>query len=206
MTVILPVQAKAKLVKSSLNSAVQIAGVVYGPKFPSTSIVVDRKEFEKTFKSAGESTVIELSGLDTPVDVLIKGVVFAPIKGGIVHVDFYALEKGKEITTRVPLHFVNESPAAELGAVIDKVLHEVEVVCKPNNLPAHIEVDLGLLVQAEDKIHISDIVCPKGVVITQDLHDVVAIAKAVEEEVTEESLVAAADVPEEKKEKAEKGA
>jgi large subunit ribosomal protein L25 len=186
---------------------VQIAGVVYGPKFPSTAIVLDRKEFERTFKTAGESTIIELQGLTTPVDVLIKGVVFAPIKGGIVHVDFYALEKGKEITTHIPLHFVNESGAATLGAVIDKVLHEVEVVCKPTNLPAHIEVDMSLLAQIEDKIHVSDIVYPAGVVITNDREDVVAIAKAVQEEVVvEEVLVAAADVPVEKKEKAEASA
>jgi large subunit ribosomal protein L25 len=195
MTVILPVQPKAKVLKDNQKSAVQIAGVVYGPKFPSTAIVVDRKEFEKTFKSAGESTIIELQGLDAPVEVLIKGVVFAPIKGGIVHVDFYALEKGKEITTNVPLHFINESPLTKLGGVIDKVLHEVEVSCKPNNLPTHIDVDLSLLVQAEDKIHVSDLVCGAGVVITEDKEDVVAVAKMVTEEVVaEEAPVAVAEV------------
>jgi large subunit ribosomal protein L25 len=200
MTVILPVESKLNKTKT----AEQISAVVYGPKFASTAILVDRKEFEKTFKTAGESTIIELQGLTSPVEVLVKEVVFAPIKGGIIHVDFYALEMGKEMTTDVPLHFINEAPAEKLGAVINKVLHEITVVCKPANLPSHIDVDLGLLVLLEDKIHVSDIVCPKGVSFTQDEHDVVAVAETVEEEPeVEVEVVAAADVPVEKKGKAE---
>jgi large subunit ribosomal protein L25 len=207
MTVILPVEARAKVLDSKDKTRSYISAVVYGPKFASTAIRVDKQEFEKTFKKAGESTIIELQGLSSPVDVLVKEVVFSPIKGGIVHVDFYALEKGKEITTNIQLHFINESPAEKLGAVVNKVLHEVEVVCKPNDLPSHIDVDLGLLVTTEDKIHISDIVAPKGVKITQDASDVVALAEAVVEEVVEEApVIAAADVPAEKKGKTEEAA
>lgn len=201
MTVILPIKAKVAGVN---KTAEQISAVVYGPKFPSTPILVDKKEFTKTFKTAGESTIIELQGLASPVEVLVKDVAFSPIKGGIMHVDFYALEMGKEITTHIPLHFINEAPAEKLGAVISKVLHEVEVTCKPNVLPAHLDVDLSLIVTIEDKIHVSDIKLPKGVVINAEGHDMVAQAEIIAEEVeavVEE--VAAADVPAEKKGKTE---
>lgn len=201
MTVILPVQSRAKALNS--KSAEQIAAVVYGPKFPSAAILVDRKEFEKTFKAAGESTIIELQGLDKSVDVLIKEVSFSPIKGQIIHVDFYAVEKGKEMTANIPLHFIGEAPVVKLGAVINKVLHEVTVLCQPQNLPAYLEVDLSLLVQVEDKIHVSDIACPTGVKISEDLDDVVVLAEMVKEEVEEEAPIAAADVPVEKKGKTE---
>jgi large subunit ribosomal protein L25 len=204
MTVILPIENRTKKLINNDNSVQYISAVVYGPKFASTAIKVERKVFEKTFKLAGESTIIELQGLETPIEVLVKEVVFSPIKGGIMHVDFYALEKGKEITTHIPLHFINESPAEKTGAVVNKVLHEVEVVCKPKDLPAHLDVDLSLLVQVEDKIHVSDIVCPKGVKITQEAHDTVALAEAVAEELVEEvPEIAAADVPVEKKGKDE---
>ncbi len=204
MTVILPIEARAKALDSKVKAADYISAVVYGPKFASTAIRVSKKEFEKTFKQAGESTIIELQGLEAPIDVLVKDVVFSPTKGGIIHVDFYALEKGKEITTHIPLHFINESPAEKLGAVVNKVMHEVEIVCKPNDLPAHLDVDLGLLATTEDKIHISDIATPKGVKITQDSDDVVALAELVAEEVeVEVAPMAAADVPAEKKGKSE---
>ena len=204
MTVILPIQAKVAGVS---KTAEQISAVVYGPKFPSTPILVDKKEFTKTFKTAGESTIIELQGLANPVEVLVKDVAFSPIKGGIMHVDFYALEMGKEITTHIPLHFINEAPAEKLGAVINKVLHEVEITCKPNVLPSHLDVDLSVIVTIEDKIHVSDLKLPKGVVVTADGHDMVAQAEMIAEEVeVPTETIAAADVPAEKKGKTEEEA
>ena len=137
----------------------------------------------------------------------MKDVDFSPIKGGIVHVDFYALEMGKEITTHIPLHFINEAPAEKLGAVINKVLHEVEITCKPNVLPSHLDVDLSVIVTIEDKIHVSDIKLPKGVVVNADGHDMVAQAEIIAEEVEAVvETVAAADVPAEKKGKTEEEA
>jgi len=206
MTVILPIQLRTKKDKiSSEQKAEQIPAVVYGAKFEAKAISVNKKEFDKTFKIAGESTIIELQGFEEPVEVLVKEVSFSPTKGSIVHVDFYVVEKGQEITTNIPLHFEGESPATKAGAVLNKVLHEVEVVCKPNKLPAHLDVDLTKLVQAEDRILISDIMCPAGVKISQDQSDVVALAETVadrtEDEATEEIDIA--DIEVEKKGKAE---
>lgn len=188
MTVTLFVEPRAKALSSNSKLSTFIPGVVYGPKFTPTKVQIDKKEFEKTFKLAGESTVVELSGLDKPVEVLIKEVIFSPIKGGIEHVDFYALDMGKEITTHVPLHFINEAPAAKSGAVIDKVMHEITVTCAPNKLPSHIDVDMTLLTNPESMIHVSDLVIPKGVKVDNHETEVVAIAKEVkEEEVLEEA-------------------
>lgn len=194
MTVKLTVHPRAN--SSADIKSEHIPAVVYGHKFASTAISVDKKEFEKTFKTAGESTIIVLEGLEAPVEVLVQEVAFAPIKGGIIHVDFYAIEKGKEMETHVPLHFIGEAPVVKLGAVVNKVLHEIEILCKPQDLPSHIDVDLAKLVTLEDKIHVSDIVAPKGVKITNDANDVVVLSEEIEEEVEPENEeVAAADVP-----------
>ena len=194
MTVTLSVEPRSTVLSSNPKSVTHIAGVVYGPKFVSTKVQIDKKEFEKTFKQIGESTVVELTGLDKPVEVLIKDVVFSPIKGGIVHVDFYALEMGKEITTHVQLHFINEAPAAKDGSVIDKVMHEITVTCKPNALPAHIDVDLALLTTAGAKIHISDLVKPKGVTFNHEAGEVVAVAAEARIAEKEEVIEVAAEV------------
>ncbi len=197
MTVQLTIQKRAKVLDSNAKST-SIAGVVYGPKFPSTPITMDRKEFEKVYKAAGESTVLSLTGLESPVEVLIKEIDFSAIKGQVTHVDFYAIEKGKEVTTHVPLHFIGESAAAKAGAVIDKVLHEVTVTATAANLPTHFDVDLSLLKTAEDMIHVSDLVSPKGVKIDTDQNEVVAKAELIKEEVEPVAEEVAADekVPE----------
>lgn len=200
MTVILPIQPRSK---ESAKAADQIAAVVYGPKFAATPISVNKKEFDKTFKTAGESTIIELQGLKDPVDVLVKDVVFSPIKGGIVHVDFYVVEKGKEMSTHVPLHFTGEAGATKLGGVVNKVMHEVHITCKPADLPAHIDIDLSKLATLEDTIHVSDIVCPKGVKITDEATDMVALVEVIKEEVVEEAPMSVEDIEVEKKGKTE---
>ncbi len=205
MTVTLPIKERSSE-NNKTNQKESIPAVVYGPKQTPVSVVVNRKEFEKLFKVAGESTVIELTGLKSPISSLVKEVTFSPLQGGIIHVDFYALESGKEIETHVPLSFVNESPAVKLGAVVNKVMQEVMVTCQPADLPAHIDVDLSLLTTVESQIHISDIVVPKGVVIKEDGKNVVAIVEMITEEVEAAPVMDIADIPVEKKGKEEEAA
>lgn len=160
-------------------------GVVYGPKQPAMAVSLSKKEFDRVFKEAGESTIIELSGVAAaPMQVLVKEVVFAPTKGGIVHVDFYAIEKGKKITATIPLHLMGEAPAAKAGGVINHVLHEVEVECMPNDLPSHIDVDISGLAAIEDRLLVSDLKVGRGVEILTGAEEVVVVVgePAAEEE------------------------
>lgn len=168
-----------------------IPGVVYGPKQENISVTVERGAFEKLFKSAGESTIIVLSGLAKPVEVLIHDVDFSPTKGGIQHVDFYAVEQGKEMTAHVALEFVGESEVEKIGGMVNKVLHEVQVTCMPKDLPAHITIDISSLTELDQKIHVSELSVPKGVVIQNGPEEVVVLVAharvEVEEDVVEEA-------------------
>lgn len=160
----------------------QIPAVVYGPKQEAISLAVDKKVFEKTLEEAGESSIIKLEGLDEELEVLVHDVSFSPIKGGVEHVDFYAIERGKELTTNVPLEFIGEAPAAKEGGVLNKSLHEVEVTCRPSALPRHIEVDISSLATFEDVIRVKDLNLPEGVKIENEEDETVALVVEVEEE------------------------
>lgn len=185
MTFSLAVEARTERGKklTALRTAGKLPGIMYGPKEEATPISIDRVTFEKLFKEAGESSVITLTGLKAPKEVLVHDVAFDPTRGGIVHVDFYAIEAGKEITVHVPLEFVGEAPATKQGGTLTKVLHEIEVTCVPANLPQHITVDVSMLDSFEKQIHVRDLTFPKGVSISNDPDDVVALVQAVEEEV-----------------------
>lgn len=162
-----------------------IPAVVYGPKQESIALSLDKKTFEKVFKDAGESTIINLEGLDASIEVLVHDVAFNPIKGGVQHVDFYAIERGKELTTNVALEFIGEAPAEKAGGVLTKALHEVEITCKPSALPKNIEVDVSVLVDFDTVIRVSDLVVPAGVTIENDPEDTIALVSHVQEEVEE---------------------
>jgi len=177
---------------NTLREAGKLPAVLYGPKEESVSLSVDMRAFEKILQEAGESTMITLTGLKEKKDVLINDVAFDARKGGVIHVDFYAVEAGKEITIDVPLEFVGEAPALKLGGTLTKVLHEIEVTCMPQDIPQHFEIDVTALDTFDKQIHVSDIPVPKGVVINNSPEDVIVLVQAVVEE--EDVEVAAVDM------------
>jgi large subunit ribosomal protein L25 len=160
----------------------KLPAVVYGPKHEPMGIMLDKGVFERLLKTAGESTVITLEGAGEEIEVLVHEVSFNPAKGGVEHVDFYAIEKGKEITVHVPLEFIGEAPATKTGGSLTKVLHEIEITCKPNALPQHIEVDVTGLDNFEKQIHVKDLTIPAGVKVNTNLDDVVAMVQEVKDE------------------------
>jgi len=162
-----------------------VPAVVYGPKQDAVSIGLSAREFEKVLKEAGESTVIELSGLGEPLQVLIHEVDRDPVTNVPRHADFYAIEKGAKVEVAVPLTYVGESEAVKAGANLVKVMHELEIEAAPADLPHDIEVDISILAKVGDQIHVSDLKLPKGVVAKVDAEEVVALIQEVEAEVEE---------------------
>lgn len=204
MTITLPITLRDKSIKlETLRKNGEVPAVVYGANQESLSVSMEAKVFDKVVKEAGESTIIELTGLKNPLEVLIKEVDFNPIKGQINHVDFYVVDKGKEMTTHVTLHFSGEAPAEKTG-LINKVMHEIEVTCLPKDLPNHLDVDLSLLVEVGSKILVKDLLVAKGVKINAHDDDVVVIVSPQnEEEVDEVVVTATPNTPDATTEKAE---
>lgn len=159
-----------------------LPAVVYGPKEEALALSLSYAEFEKVFKEAGESTIITLAGAGEGLDVLVQDVAYHPVTGAPLHVDLYAVEKGKKVQVNVPIEFVGEAPVLKLEGVLTKVLHEIEVEAMPKDLPHEIVVDVSGLADFEDHITVADLVVPAGVTILNDAEEtVVSVAKAEEE-------------------------
>lgn len=174
-----------------LIAAGSMPAVVYGPKQETVAITVSAREFDKVLRAAGESSVVELSGLGSPLQVLIHEVDRDPVTHAPRHADFYAIEKGAKVEVAVPLVFVGESPAAKQGASLVKVMHELEIEAEAANLPHEIEVDISVLANVGDQIHVSDLKLPKGVELKAEAEQVVAL---VQEVAVEEEAPAAVDM------------
>lgn len=169
-----------------------VPGVVYGPKQEATAITLAAREFTKVLEKAGESSVIELSGLGDALQVLIHEVDRDPISNVPRHVDLYAIEKGAKVEVSVPLEFVGESAAVKEGANLVKVMHELEIEAAPADLPHDIKVDISVLLTVGDQIHVRDLSIPAGVTVRADADDVIALAQEIQ--VEEEAPVAAPDM------------
>ncbi|MDE1924607.1 MAG: 50S ribosomal protein L25 [Patescibacteria group bacterium] len=199
-----------KMGGNTLRNKGVLPAVVYGRSQESTPISVDLKTFKKVYHAAGESSVISLTGLgNTAKDALIHDVDFDAVSGEPLHADFYAIEKGQTVTVSVPLEFDGVSPAVkDLGGILTKVMHELELECEPKDLPQAIHVDVSKLATLEDQIKVSDLKLPASAKISVDLDEVVAMISVAQEEVEEAAPadLSAIEISEERGKKEEEAA
>ncbi|MAG12201.1 50S ribosomal protein L25 [bacterium] len=162
----------------------KLPAVFYGRKAKTTPISLEQGEFIKTWKDAGESTIIDLSYDGKEVNVLIHDVAIDPVKETPLHVDFYVVEADRPVEVHIPIEFDGDAPALkEEGASVVKVLYEIEIKGLPKELPQQVSVDLSSLKTVDDQIIAKDIKLPDGIELITNPDDVIAsISVTVEKE------------------------
>lgn len=190
---ILPLKYEKRDIKKS-PTTIRLEGnmpaVFYGRKQASTPVMVSTREFEKVWKKAGENTVISLEGVGEPVQALIHAVERHPVIGTPRHADFYVFEKGQKLEIQIPIEFIGVSPAVkDLGGVLVKVIHDLEIEAEPKDLPQKVEVDISTLVNFDSVITANQIKLPAGVTLKLDPEEVVASVYEPKEEVVDDTPV-----------------
>jgi large subunit ribosomal protein L25 len=190
MTLILSSKKRESGKADSTREEGMIPGVVYGPEIEPVSVAFQYNVFEKLYKEAGESTLLDFSveGDKEPTKVLIQAVQFDPVSRRISHVDLRQIRMGVEMHATVELHFVGEAPAVKsLGGTLVKAHNHLNITCLPKDLVSHIDVSLVGLETFENMIHVKDLTMPAGVAST-DSPDMVIVK--VNAPLTEEQLKA----------------
>ena len=151
-----------KTVTKRLRKEGQIPAVVYGHKEP-ISISVNEREFNKKFHSVSENTIITLILDDKEIaDVLVKDYQEDITREQILHLDFFEVERGKKLKTKVPIHVEGSSVGVKLGGVLEQLLNEMNVECLPKDIPSNIILNVDSL-NIGDAIHVSEITAIDGV-------------------------------------------
>ena len=142
-----------------------VPAVVYGQGEPAIPIQFREIDMVRILRSGGLSQLIELKGLDQPVNVLVKEVQRHPIRRTLLHVDFYRVQMDVKIQTDVPVHTTGESEAIKGGAVLIHHMDNITVECLPGNIPEALVADLSKLETLNDVITVADLPVPEGVVV-----------------------------------------
>ncbi len=195
MEPILKVKSRTELGRKTktLRRAGFLPAVVYGEGMESKPLAVPYKDFEKVYREAGESTLVTLDLDGKKYNVLIQETARDPLKDTFLHADFYAVRMDKAIRTKVPIEFLGESPAVKSeGGVLVKVMQEVEVEALAQDLPHELRIDISGLQALESKLHVKNILLPKGVKILAGPDEIVVL---VETPRTEEEVKAVTETP-----------
>jgi large subunit ribosomal protein L25 len=164
-----------KNVNRRLRSQGKIPGVVYGSGKDPVRVAVSPKEITAILRSAsGENTLFDLDLGGSRRRVILKEFQVEPLKGQLLHADFYevALDKALQVNVHVDVQGTPVGVKVQ-GGILDFVTRELEVECLPADIPEKITIDVSHLEMGKH-IRVADITAPPKVKILTDA-DVVVV-------------------------------
>jgi len=173
--------AYGKSAATKMRKAGRIPAVMYDRHGKSVSLDVDEGEFMRLFKLVTESTIVTLNASGKDYEVFIKDFQHDIVTDKIKHIDFYEVERGKPLRTKVKIKLQGSPEGVRHGGILETGITELELECLPKNLPPRIVVDVSSL-DVNQSLHVRDIKLPEAVtVLTSDDITVAAIKFAAAE-------------------------
>jgi large subunit ribosomal protein L25 len=164
-----------KNVNRRLRAAGKIPGVVYGASKETVAVAVSPKEIAAILKSAtGENTLFDIEIAGARRKVILKEFQLEPLKGTLLHADFYEVALDKTLEVKVPVELKGLAVGVKVqGGIMDFVTRELEVECLPTDIPERIEVDVTAL-ELGKHVRVSELTVPDKVKILTDPDVVIA--------------------------------
>lgn len=164
-----------KNVNRRLRAKGMIPGVLYGAAKQAIPVSVSPKEITAILRSAsGENTLFDLDVQGSKRKVILKEFQLEPVKGSLLHADFYevALDKLLEVKVHVELKGTPVGVKVQ-GGILDFVTRELEVECLPTDIPERIEVDVTGL-ELGKHVRVSELALPAKVKVLTEPDVVIA--------------------------------
>ena len=143
----------------------RIPAVIYGGKADPVKISVEPRDLQREM-TAGNlfSTVYTLDVGGRNERVLPRDVQFHPVTDRAQHIDFLRVTADTKLSVEVPCNFINEDecPGLRRGGVLNVVRYAIEFICRVDDIPNEIDIDLAGL-EIGEGVHISMVMLPDGV-------------------------------------------
>jgi len=165
---------------------------LFGHSIESQSLQCDTTELKKILAHAGETRLINLNieGEKQPKRVFVREIQRDPLGKQLFHVDFYQVRMEEKIEVAVPLVLVGESPAMKgKGCMLVHGITELSIECLPEKVPPQIEVDVSVLEELEQGIHVKDIILDPDIIVHADPEQLIVKVTEVQLKVEEEEVV-----------------
>lgn len=189
-------ESVGKKATKALRNAGQVPCVVYGGNEPLHFNAPELAFKDLVYTADAHTVEIELDG--KKINAILQDIQFHPVTDNILHIDFYQIFEGKEVTMDIPVHIVGNSKGVRNGGVLRKTNRVLRVKALPKNLPDYLEADITEL-KIGSKLYVgklaSDdftIMHPDNTVVCQVRTSRTAI---VDDEDEEEEETEAGDVP-----------
>jgi large subunit ribosomal protein L25 len=167
----------------ALRRAGRLPAILYGRSISPVAVTFDNKEISRImpYVTSSQLVIIEMEG--ERHHALVRERQLHPVLGSLLHVDFNVVSMTEKLRAYVSIHLVGESPAVkDFDGILVSALEELEVECLPKYLPERIDVDVSVLKQIGDVIHIRDLALAEEIEVLTDMSEMVVLVTAPEAE------------------------
>lgn len=146
----------------------RVPGVIYGGGIPPETVSFALSDLMRVMHhEAFFSHIVDITQENKGKQhTVLKEIQRHPVSmNNILHIDFMRVDVDKPINVKIPLHFINDSQCKGVkvsGGIISHLRTEIEVFCKPSDVPDFITVDM-LLVDIGQTIAVEELELPKGI-------------------------------------------
>jgi large subunit ribosomal protein L25 len=182
----------------ALRRAGRLPAVLYGHHIQPMAISLDHREASRILPRVSSSQLIHIEVGGERYPVLVREKQRHPITSSLLHIDFQAVSMTEKLRAMVRIELNGEAPAVKnYNGVLVTGTEELEVECLPGDLINRILVDISILTEIGNAIHVRDLPVPSNIQVMTELDELVVLvtAPAVEEkvEVVEAPVEAAAE-------------
>nr|PZN68659.1 MAG: 50S ribosomal protein L25 [Bacillota bacterium] len=191
MSAVLQLEAKPRdtgtRASRRLRRAGFVPGIIYGPGVEPLAVSVRSTHLERLLDRHGRGHLInvQVEGEANPRQVVIKDLQRDILSRKVMHVDFLQVDIHRTITLTVPIVVVGEDLVKRRGLVVTHELDEVEIECRPTDIPDAITLDISGVTEP-GALTVADLSVPPGVEVLEDPDTVVVSCITVGEEEQEE--------------------
>ena len=124
-----------KVATKALRNAGKVPCVIYGGEKP-IHFSAEELAFSKLVYTADAHTVVVVLEDGTKTDAVLQDIQFHPVTDKILHIDFFQLHEGKEISMIIPVKVVGTAPGVkDQGGNLSRNKRKLTIRALPKNLP-----------------------------------------------------------------------
>jgi len=145
-----------KKASKALRNAGKVPCVIYGGESP-IHFSAPEIAFSKLVYTADAHTVVISFENGDKIDAVLQDIQFHPVSDKIIHIDFFQLHEGKEISMVIPVKIQGTAPGVrDSGGLLSRNKRKLTVRALPKNLPDFLLADVSTL-NLNDSITVADL-------------------------------------------------
>jgi large subunit ribosomal protein L25 len=148
-----------------------VPAVLYSRRGEPVILQANNRELQRVLARSGGSRLVKLNiaGATEAPMALVREVQREPIKGSVLHVDFFGVSMTEAIKVEVPIRYEGTSPAVTRSeGVLIHAMDSIEIECLPGDLIDAITIDVSILEKVGDVIRVGDLKVPTTVKLLAD--------------------------------------